>query len=147
MLFGAMLGAGQEAQAAAEDGTMIVLALILGGVGCALAMLTRPSIRAEWVRMYEVNRFVLVETPLRFVTGRQRPDYRRIKQLEIELGLREPDKPFISSAGPSIVTVYHEPPILAAIRASGISFADITTRPRGTASGNDRCGRRGHGPG
>src|SRR5215469_3229664 len=44
------------------------------------------ALRDMWLGL----RLVLVIWPLRMVTGRRYPDYKRISQLELECGLREP---------------------------------------------------------
>lgn len=69
------------------------LAMMCACFAVALGALAFKGGRDAWLRILLKMRFVYVETPLRLIAGRRRPDHARIEQLERELGwlAAEPD--------------------------------------------------------
>lgn len=68
---------------------MLDLAVVAVCSAAAILMLAFPAGRAAWARHLLLARRMYVELPLRLVTGRRRPDYRRIAALERELAALE----------------------------------------------------------
>jgi hypothetical protein len=67
---------------------LLAMAILLA---IALLLLAFPQGRAAWMRYVLLARTMYAEWPLRLITGRRKPDYARIRQLEIECGLAEPE--------------------------------------------------------
>lgn len=87
---------------------IIIPALVL-----ALPPFRRPLVTVV-TEVLLALRWMLAEAPLRAITGRRKPDYARIRRLEIECGLIDPPPPSPMEAG---ITAFG-----AAARASSVSI-------------------------
>jgi hypothetical protein len=68
-----------------SDGT-VMFVVVESACACVLAgYLTVPQGRAALIKMLLEMRRLYVIAPLRLITGRRQPNYRRIRELEREL--------------------------------------------------------------